>query len=106
MDFEEYAEKQKRTSPGKGDVVMVALGLTGESGEFADIVKKARYQGHELDREKLIEELGDILWYIFEGARTLGVEPSEIARVNIKKLEKRYPEGFDPNKSINREEYR
>ena len=104
MEFEEYARKQERTSPDGSDIVMVALGLTGESGEFADLVKKHLFQGHELDREKLIDELGDVLWYVFEGARVLGVAPSDIADRNISKLRKRYPEGFDSERSINRPE--
>ncbi len=102
MDFDEYAKMQKRTSPNGTNIVMVALGLTGESGEFADLVKKHMFQGHELDRDKMIEELGDVLWYIFEGARVLGIEASEIAERNIIKLKKRYPNGFDPEKSKNR----
>lgn len=102
MDFDEYAKMQKRTSPKGSDIVMVALGLTGESGEFADMIKKHLFQGHELNREKLIEELGDVLWYIFEGARVLGINASQIAEENVKKLEKRYPDGFDPERSIKR----
>ncbi len=102
MDFEEYTKKQKRTSPDNSSIIMVALGLTGESGEFADIVKKHLFQGHPLDTEHLVEELGDILWYISEGAKILGVSLSEVAQKNIEKLEKRYPEGFDPGRSINR----
>ncbi len=102
MEFEEYARKQRRTSPGDGNIEMVALGLSGESGEFADLVKKHLFQGHNFDRERMVEELGDILWYIMEGARVLNIEPSEIARRNIEKLEKRYPDGFDPERSRNR----
>ncbi len=102
MNFEEYSEEQKRTSPGPSNITMVALGLTGESGEFADLLKKHLFQGHALDKDKLIEELGDILWYIFEGARILEVDPSEIARMNVAKLKARYPDGFDKERSINR----
>ena len=80
------------------------MGLCGESGEAIDIVKKHLAQGHELDREKLIKELGDIAWYLAEMATVLDVSLEEVLERNIEKLKKRYPEGFDKNKSINREE--
>ena len=78
------------------------LGLNGESGEIADILKKHLFQGHELDREKLIEELGDVLWYCALLAKGLDIELSEVAQRNVDKLHKRYPNQFDPNLSINR----
>ena len=78
------------------------MGLCGESGEAIDIVKKHLAQGHELDREKLIKELGDIAWYLAEMATVLDVELEEVLARNIEKLKKRYPEGFDTEKSIHR----
>ena len=80
------------------------MGLCGESGEAIDIVKKHLFHGHELDREKLIKELGDVAWYLAETATALGVPLEEILRMNIEKLKKRYPEGFDSEKSIRRTE--
>ena len=80
------------------------MGLCGESGEAIDIVKKHLAQGHELDREKLIKELGDIAWYLAEMATVLDTTLEEVLEKNIEKLKKRYPEGFDKTKSINREE--
>ena len=80
------------------------MGLCGESGEAIDIVKKYLAQGHELDREKLIKELGDIAWYLAEMATVLDIELEEVLVRNIDKLKARYPEGFDKEKSINREE--
>ena len=79
------------------------MGLCGEAGEAIDIVKKHLAQGHELDREKLIGELGDIAWYLAETAHALGVPLDEVLERNIGKLKKRYPEGFDENRSIHRE---
>ena len=79
------------------------MGLCGEAGEAIDIVKKHLAQGHELDREKLIGELGDIAWYLAETAHALGVSLDEVLERNIDKLKKRYPEGFDENRSIHRE---
>ena len=78
------------------------MGLCGESGEAIDIVKKHLAQGHELDRDKLIKELGDVAWYLAETATALGVDLEEILRTNIEKLKKRYPDGFDTKRSVNR----
>lgn len=79
------------------------MGLCGESGEAIDIVKKWLAQGHELDREKLAKELGDICWYLAETATALDLSLEEIMASNIEKLKQRYPEGFDPQRSIHRE---
>ena len=78
------------------------MGLCGESGEAIDIVKKHLAQGHELDREKLVKELGDIAWYLAETAYALDVSLEDVLVQNIEKLKKRYPEGFDTERSQNR----
>jgi NTP pyrophosphatase (non-canonical NTP hydrolase) len=78
------------------------MGLCGESGEVIDIVKKHLAQGHELDKEKIIKELGDVAWYMAEIATVLEVDLEEVLILNIEKLKKRYPEGFDKEKSIHR----
>ena len=75
------------------------MGLCGESGEAIDIVKKWLAQGHELDREKLAKELGDIAWYLAETAYALGIPLEDILQANIDKLKKRSPEGFDADRS-------
>ena len=79
------------------------MGLCGESGEVIDIVKKHLAQGHELDKEKIIKELGDVAWYMAEIATVLDVELEDVLVQNIEKLRKRYPEGFSTEKSVNRE---
>ena len=79
------------------------MGLCGESGEAIDIVKKHLHQGHPLDREKLVKELGDIAWYLAETAYALDVDLDAVLEANIAKLRARYPDGFDTNKSINRD---
>ena len=79
------------------------MGLCGESGEAIDIVKKWLAQGHELDKEKLAKELGDIAWYLAETAYALDIPLEDILRGNIEKLAKRYPEGFSAYRSLNRE---
>ena len=77
-------------------------GLCGESGEACDLVKKHLFHGHELDREALIKELGDVAWYLAEAAAALDISLDEVFERNIEKLKKRYPEGFSVEKSINR----
>lgn len=78
--------------------------LCGESGEAIDIVKKWLSQGHALDRAHLAEELGDIAWYLAEAATALEIPLEEILQSNLDKLQKRYPDGFDAQKSIDRAE--
>ena len=80
------------------------MGLCGESGEAIDIVKKWLAQGHELDKEKLAKELGDICWYLAETATALGLSLEDIMAANLEKLRKRYPEGFDAERSVNRKD--
>lgn len=79
-----------------------ALGIAGEAGEVADYIKKVLYHGHPMDKDKLCKELGDVLWYIATLADTACFTLEEVARVNIEKLKKRYPEGFNKERSINR----
>ncbi len=89
----------------KKDVLINSvMGLCGESGEAIDLVKKWLHQGHELDKQKLTKELGDIAWYLAEAAYALDVPLESILQENIQKLKARYPEGFDTGKSVNRTE--
>ena len=104
-EYQKLAMTTLNKQLNKKDVLINAvMGLCGESGEAIDIVKKHLHQGHELDKEKLIKELGDIAWYLAEAAYALDVDLSDVLEGNINKLKKRYPEGFSVNKSINREE--
>ena len=79
-----------------------AMGLCGEAGEVIDIVKKWHAQGHPLDRERMIKELGDVAWYLAEAAYALDVNLEDVLSANIDKLKKRYPDGFETEKSQNR----
>ena len=88
----------------KDELINGVMGLCGESGEAIDIVKKWLAQGHELDKEKLAKELGDIAWYLAETATALDLKLEDIFEANIEKLKKRYPEGFSSERSIHREE--
>ncbi len=80
------------------------MGLCGESGEAIDLVKKHLAQGHELDKEKLAKELGDVAWYLAETAHAIGYDLETILRMNIDKLRARYPEGFSSERSVKRAE--
>jgi len=103
MQMNDYQAKAMRTaSPSSQTILNAALGLNGEAGEIADLLKKHLFQGHSLDTRKFIDEAGDVLWYIALLASALGVSLNEIAKHNIDKLLARYPEGFDANKSRNR----
>lgn len=102
----EYQDEALRTAnvyERKEEIVLNAvLGLNGEAGELADILKKARYQGHSYDREHLIEELGDVLWYCSLLAFGLNIYLSDVAERNLSKLMTRYPKGFEAERSKNR----
>ena len=106
MTINEYQELAMRTlNPdlGKKDVLINGvMGLCGESGEAIDIVKKHLAQGHELDRDALVKELGDIAWYLAETAYALDVKLEDVLQGNVDKLRKRYPEGFSSGNSIHR----
>ena len=84
------------------------VGLAAESGEFLEIVKKILFQGkpwNDANREHLIIELGDVMWYVAQATQALGISFDEVIATNVKKLEKRYPGGtFEIYKSENREE--
>jgi NTP pyrophosphatase (non-canonical NTP hydrolase) len=81
-----------------------SLGLCGESGEVADIVKKFRFQGHDLDFEHIAKELGDIAWYLAVGADAIGYDLETILQMNVDKLKARYPDGFSTDRSLHRAE--
>lgn len=84
------------------DFAVLALGIAGEAGEVADLVKKIVGHGHDFDRKKFVKELGDVLWYVAVIAKKKGITLEEIADMNIKKLASRYPEGFSVEASKNR----
>lgn len=109
MTINEYQKAALRTAnKGKlSDTELLTngvLGLSGESGECADIVKKHLFQGHELDAEKLAKELGDVAWYLAVASYAIGYSLETVLQMNVDKLRKRYPDGFSADRSIHREE--
>ena len=104
MEINEYQQMALITENKevKQRIVNGVLGLVGEAGECADMIKKHLFQGHKLDKEHLAKELGDICWYLAQSADALGYDLETILQMNIDKMNKRYPTGFDANNSINR----
>ena len=86
-----------------GEVLNACLGLSGEVGEFNDLIKKWIFHEKELSEEHLKKECGDIMWYIAMMCHAFKWDLDEIMQVNIDKLKARYPEGFDVVKANNRE---
>ena len=102
-EYQRLAMKTLNPALSKKEVLINGvMGLCGESGEAIDLVKKHLHQGHPLDREKLVKELGDIAWYLAETAYALDVSLEKVLQGNIDKLKERYPEGFSSEKSVNR----
>ena len=87
-------------------LLTAAVGISAEGGEFTEIVKKMVFQGkpwNEDNREHLIIELGDVLWYVAQACMALEIDFDDVVKGNVKKLEKRYPGGsFSIDKSENR----
>ena len=108
MTLNDYQKAADRTS---GDLCPWdkirngCYGLNGEAGECIDILKKVEFQGHTFDPNRLIDELGDVLWYVAQTATGLGVSLADVAQHNIDKLRERYPDGFEPERSVHRPEY-
>jgi len=102
-EYQQLAMTTLNTQLDSKDVLINSvMGLCGESGECIDIVKKWLAQGHELNKDKLIDELGDVAWYLAEAATALGVSLESVLQHNVDKLKARYPQGFDSAKSITR----
>lgn len=87
-----------------GEIMLVwnAIGLAGEAGEVNDIIKKGVFHQHGINRDELIKELGDCLWYIAALCTKLDVNMAEVMERNIDKLKARYPDGYSSEASINR----
>ena len=102
-EYQKLAMTTLNPALSKKDVLINGvMGLCGESGEAIDIVKKHLHQGHPLDKEKLAKELGDVAWYLAETAFALDLSLEQILRANLDKLSRRYPQGFEAERSMNR----
>ena len=85
-----------------GTILLACLGLSGEVGEFNDMIKKWIFHEKDLDEEHLKKELGDIMWYIAMMCHAFRWNLDEIMEMNINKLKARYPDGFDTDRANNR----
>ena len=103
-DYQKAAQRTSNTHTFTGKMENGLFGLAGEVGELHDHYKKHLFQMHDLDMEHMKKELGDVLWYVAEMACGLGCTLSEIAQMNIDKLKTRYPDGFEADKSLHRQE--
>lgn len=125
MNGKEYQRLAMRTNDGKaterllnrvdenteypwdtdvGGILNGCLGLSGEVGEFNDMVKKWIFHEKSLDTDHAQKELGDVLWYVAMICRSFGWDMNQIMQMNIDKLKARYPDGFDVKLSANRKE--
>jgi len=111
MKASDYQKKAARTLIDAPDfeipdneimLVWNAIGLAGEAGEVAELVKKGVFHRHGIDREKMVKELGDVMWYVAALCTKLDMDLGVIMEVNIRKLEERYPSGFSSQDSKRR----
>ena len=108
-DYQSFIESLSALN-GKGAninrLTTAAVGISAEGGEFMEIVKKMVFQGkpwNDDNREHLIIELGDVLWYVMQACKALEIPIEEVVAGNVEKLKKRYPGGeFDVYQSENR----
>lgn len=85
-----------------GDLLNGVLGLTGEAGEVADLVKKGIFHEKGIDMEHLKKECGDVLWYLAQICHSVGITLDDVMKTNVDKLRDRYPDGFDTYRANNR----
>lgn len=105
QDYQRLAMTTLNPELSRQDVLLNGvMGLCGEGGEAIDLIKKHLFQGHPLDRQALIKELGDVAWYLAESAEGLEADLEEIMQENLNKLRERYPEGFSTERSMGRSE--
>ena len=106
MTINEYQQLALRTESHTNSdldrILQGVMGLAGESGECVDLVKKFIFQGHSLDSEHLMKELGDVAWYLAATAYALQIPLDDVLAHNIEKLKARYPQGFCTENSVHR----
>ena len=96
LDYQDYVEKlasQHSTATEKDRLLTSVLGLNGEAGECADLVKKHIYHGKPLDKEELTLEMSDVMWYMAFLCNTLEITIQDVINKNVEKLQKRYSTG-------------
>jgi NTP pyrophosphatase (non-canonical NTP hydrolase) len=106
-EYQKLSERTLDTTLEWRDALLnYTLGLAGEAaGEVVDITKKGIFHGHEMSQEHMREELGDVLFYLAAIATVSQLKLSDIATMNVRKLKRRYPDGFSRERSVNRDTY-
>lgn len=87
-----------------GGILNGCLGLSGETGELLDMVKKWVFHNKPFDEDHAKKELGDVMWYVAMIAESMGWQLDEIMQMNVDKLKARFPDGFDVERSLHRAE--
>lgn len=106
LTIEQYSQMSLRTVPEmnyRSDITNACMGIAGESGELVDMFKKILFHDKPMDKEKVVNEIGDVIFYINWLACTLGITWDEILTTNVVKLQARYPEGFSTEAANNRD---
>jgi len=98
ITFDVYQGMCARTFPVEMPRELAVIGLCGEVGEVAELIKKHLYHGKSLDKDMLAKEIGDVLWYLNYCASVFGLSMNDIAQKNVEKLMARYPNGFEPQR--------
>ena len=107
FDFIEAIEIIAEQEVNPARLLTAGIGMSGEVGEFNEIIKKCLFQGKEMDENRIAHlrlELCDMLWYVAQACLALNTNIEEIIEMNTVKLESRYPGGFDAFRSENRKE--
>ena len=103
-DMKFSSEQINKESVDIGGIFNACLGMSGEVGEFNDMIKKWVFHEKNLDMEHAKKEAGDILWYVVMLCESFGWNMEEVMQMNVDKLKSRYPEGFDVERANNRAE--
>ena len=107
FDFIEAIEIIAEQEVNPARLLTAGIGMSGEVGEFNEIIKKCLFQGKEMDENRIAHlrlELSDVMWYVAQACLALNTNIEEIIEMNTVKLESRYPGGFDAFRSENRKE--
>ena len=107
MEFKDYQNKIYRAIPDhesqKDEILHWAVGLSEECGEVMSVLKHHYYGGEDFNREELVKEIGDVLWYTAALCTAAGVNMDSIAKLNVEKLLHRFPDAeFDDSRSFQR----
>jgi|SRR5579863_8168848 len=106
MDSAEYQQLAMRTAKDMGsfkmNLIHAAMGMSSDSGEFVDCIKKFAIYGKDLDYTNALEEIGDVMWFCVLAATTLGYSLGQIMLANVTKLAKRYPDKYSDEAAIAR----